>query len=51
MIAPQGWTIGPTGLESPQGLEIGEKLRWLFEETHDVAKPTSFHLPENERMH
>ena len=26
---------------APQGLEIGEKLLWLFEETHDVTKPTS----------
>ncbi len=24
---------------APQGLEIGEKLLWLFEEPHDVTKP------------
>ena len=25
---------------APQGLEIGEKLLWLFEEPHDVTKLT-----------
>ncbi len=27
-----------------QGLEMGEKLLWLFEETHDVTKPTRSQL-------
>ncbi len=25
---------------APQGLEIGEKLLWLFEKPHDVTKTT-----------
>ena len=25
---------------APQGLEIRERVLWLFEETHDVTKPT-----------
>ncbi len=29
---------------TPQGLEIGEKLLWLSEETHDVTKPMRFIL-------
>ncbi len=36
--------IAPQGKISTQGLEIGEKLLWLFEETHDVTKPTIFFL-------
>ena len=40
MIVPQGYPIGPSGLEPPTGLEIGEKLLRLFEEPHDVTKPT-----------
>ena len=32
--------IAPQGQRPPQGLEIGEKLLFLFEETHDVTKPT-----------
>ena len=31
MIAPQGYAIGPAGLEPPA--EIGEKLLWKYEET------------------
>ncbi len=44
MIVPQGYTIGPAGLDNiimpQQGLEIGEELLFLFEKPHDVTKPT-----------
>ena len=41
MIALQGLTIDPAELEPYAEAGIGEKLLSLFEETHDVTKPTS----------
>ncbi len=50
MIALEGLKIGPIGLDpTPQGLDIGEKLLWKYEETRYATKPTIPKEPNGSR--